>query len=383
MTLSSDRILTILLVGLGGMGRVWLDGLLGPVADALGVRLVAICDLDPQSASASLSQTGVDLPVYASIIEALSINPDIVVDSTTPNARMAILGAALAHGTNVLCEKPLATNDEEARRLLGMAARAPGQLAVSQNRRFHSGVRQMRALVVGGALGRPQRLVATLHMAPHFGGHRERMRNVMLGDMAIHAFDTARAILRQDAVSVICVERQVEGSRFAHAADVTCIFEMSGGAQFCFDGSWTDVGPPSSWNGTWRLTLARGSARWDGEGDAMAYAAPAEGTLGLLTDPVPHSLAAIDRGHSDIMGALASFVSALRAGVAAETSAFDNVRSLAMTMAAIRSAAAYGRSEPVPDLAHSGDSGDFVTRDRVYRAVVDPDLLRTRQRETS
>lgn len=359
--------LDVMLVGLGGMGEVWLSALTGPEAEALGVRLAGVCELDAGRARAALEAKGVNVALHPDIGSALAERPDIVVDCTTPNARLAITREALLAGAHVLCEKPLAPDEETAAQLVGASARSRGHLAVSQNRRFQPGVRQLRDLVKRGDLGPPQSLICTLHMAPRFGGFRESMRHVMLRDMAIHAFDAARAILGADALCVRCVERTPEGSPFSHAPEAHALFEMGDGSLFAFGGNWAEIGPPTSWNGSWRLTLSRGSARWDGENPVRAWAAAPLDAPGFLPDPVEHVLPAPAPALDDILGSLESLVRAIRDGTAPETNARDNSASLAMVFAAIRSAEKGGQAEPVRNLRHASDASAMLPPRRIGR----------------
>lgn len=357
-----SRPLTAILAGLGGMGEVWLSALSGPEAATLGVELVGVCDLDPDRAAVLLASRQVRVPAFERVADALALQPDILVDCTTLNARLAVTREALLAGVHVLCEKPLAGDEQTAAQLIGAASRSAGVLAISQNRRFQPGLRQLRDLVKARTLGAAQTLVADLHMAPRFGGFREAMRHVMLRDMAIHAFDAARCILGADAVSVACLERTPEGQPFAHGPEVHATFEMSDGALFIFHGNWAEPGPPSSWNGAWRLTLSGGAARWDGEAEALAWAPAPMGAPGLLPEPLHHPLPPPPAERSDILGSLESFVAAIRQGRLPETHVRDNAASLAMVLAAIRSAQNAGRREPVRRLGDVSDASGLSRR---------------------
>jgi predicted dehydrogenase len=199
-------------------------------------------------------------------------------------------------------------------------------------------------------------------MAPRFGGFRETMRHVFLRDMAIHAFDAARCILGADAVSIACLERTPEGQPFAHGPEIHATCDMSDGSLFVFHGNWAELGPPSSWNGRWRLTLSGGAARWDGEGDAQAWAPAEPDAPGLLPEAVTHPLPPAPAERSGLLGSLESFVSAIRQGRLPETHARDNAASLAMVFAAIKSAENAGRREPVRRLGDFSDASGLARR---------------------
>lgn len=76
-----------------------------------------------------------------------------------------------------------------------------------------------------------------LLLAPHFGGFREEMDNVLLLDMAIHTFDAARYVAGRKPLTVYCVERNPKGSWYRHGASANAIFEFSDDIVFSYRGS--------------------------------------------------------------------------------------------------------------------------------------------------
>lgn len=75
-------------------------------------------------AAAALAAAGLDLPLHRNVAEAIA-GHDLVIDATTPNARLLVTREALPAGAHALCEKPLAADEETTAQLLGLAARAP------------------------------------------------------------------------------------------------------------------------------------------------------------------------------------------------------------------------------------------------------------------
>ncbi len=86
---------------------------------------------------------------------ALLVADDIdIVHICTPNATHAELAAhALEAGKHVVCEKPLATNAADARRLADLAAARGRVVAVPFVYRYHPMVREARARVAQGDVG--------------------------------------------------------------------------------------------------------------------------------------------------------------------------------------------------------------------------------------
>jgi predicted dehydrogenase len=72
----------------------------------------------------------------------------------TPNAlHFTMASAALAARKHVLCEKPLATSSEDARKLVALAATTGRRHATNHNLRFYPMVQQMRRMCEDGDLG--------------------------------------------------------------------------------------------------------------------------------------------------------------------------------------------------------------------------------------
>ncbi|WP_341954840.1 Gfo/Idh/MocA family oxidoreductase [Microbacterium sp. LWH13-1.2] len=87
----------------------------------------------------------------AALLDAHDID---VVHICTPNATHADLALrALEAGKHVICEKPLATNAEDAKRLVDLAARRGRVAAVPFVYRYHPMVREARTRIAQGDLG--------------------------------------------------------------------------------------------------------------------------------------------------------------------------------------------------------------------------------------
>ncbi|MET3934126.1 Gfo/Idh/MocA family oxidoreductase [Arthrobacter sp. OAP107] len=329
-------------VGAGGMGRAWLR-LLGGSAD---VELAGVVDLNPQAARDALAELGLgSVPVGTSLTElAGTVGAQAVVNVTVPAAHHPVNVEAHFLGLPVLCEKPAAPTVAEALSLAAVAEATGQVLMISQSRRYFRTLAAFQRQA--DRLGEIGVLTCDFFKAPHFGGFREEMEHVLLVDMAIHAFDAARYLLGQNPVSVYCEEFNPGWSWYAGDAAATAVFEMDGGTRFVYTGSWCADGLETSWNGSWRINGANGTAVWDG---VLAPVAELVAGAGLEDDggelgsasSVPGSVAgdanASAGGPEEIAGALAEFVRSLRTGEVPSGEIHANVLSLAMVEAAVKS----------------------------------------------
>ena len=326
---SAPEPLRIIQVGAGQMGRAWLRTI-GRSADAV---LVGLVDLDPAVAVAAASETGhSDVAVGASLEELVgTVAADAVVNVTVPAAHRVVSAAALRHGLPVLCEKPVAETVSTALAMAAEAEVADRLLMVSQSRRYFRHLDTFRAQIA--RLGEIGLLDCTFHKAPHFGGFREAMPYPLLVDMAIHQFDLSRQLTGSDPVAVYCDSFNPSWSWFDGDAAARVVFEFANDARFAFSGSWCSPGLETSWNGSWRVSGAAGTALWDGDNAPVAEDAHGR----------PISVAA-GEGPEEINGSLAEFVAAVRTGVRPPSGeVHGNVLSLAMVEAAIRSAKEHRR----------------------------------------
>ena len=229
----------------------------------------------------------------------------------------------------------------DAQRMVAAAAAAGRIYAVSQNRRYASGIRRLRAMLAG--LGPLTMINSDFFLGPHFGGFRDRMKHPLLLDMAIHTFDQARFLTGADPLAVYCRSWNPAGSWYDGAASAVCIFEMTGGVVYTYRGSWCAEGCATEWNAEWRLIGERGSAVWDGASEPRAEAVAETGgwlsTLRALEPPPVGDEAA------DVHPVIAEFVSCVEAGTMPETVCTDNIKSLAMVHAAIESSRCGARVE--------------------------------------
>jgi predicted dehydrogenase len=324
--------LRVVIVGAGGMGGAWL----ATVAASPDVLVTGIADLDVKLARDAADSAGLpDLPIGGDALTlARQTGAQALINVTVPEAHHPVTTAALFAGLPVLGEKPVAENVSQALSLAA-AAEVTGELfMVSQSRRWNPQLAALRGMTERlGAIGTVN---TAFFRAERFGGFRDLMAHPLLVDMAIHAFDSARYLLRAEPVTAYCQTYNPPWSWYAGDANATAMFEMDGGTRYLYTGSWCSPGEITSWNGTWRVSGERGTALWDGDHEPVVDAEVDAGE----PDGSPYS---------GIDGALQVFVRALRTGQPPSGEVHENVMSLAMVEAAVRSAAS-GRLERLDDV---------------------------------
>ncbi len=115
--------------------------------------IVGVCDADPARAAEVGQQFATDR-LYPTLEDALA-DPDVTaVDICTPHALHAEQAIrALEAGRHVLVEKPIAASLQDGQRMVEAARSNARVLALNEQIRFGSGLREARAQVEAGSIG--------------------------------------------------------------------------------------------------------------------------------------------------------------------------------------------------------------------------------------
>jgi len=324
------------LVGCGGIVGAWL----GSETVKKEVEIVGLVDLRKEAAESRAKEFGLaDAKIGTDLDSMLdATKPQVVFDCTIPEAHCQTTLTALAHGCHVLGEKPLADTMANAKKMVAAAKKAKRIYAVIQNRRYQPEIRALKAFLDSGRIGKVTTVQSNFFIGAHFGGFRDRMKHVLILDMAIHTFDAARFITSADAKSVYCHEWNPAGSWYDHDASAVAIFEMAGGIVYTYQGSWCSEGANTTWEADWRIIGEHGTVLWDGGKEFVAQAPEAES--GFIRK-VKQLLVSIEvakektGGHNGVIG---EFIECVRSGRKPETICADNIKSLAMVLGAVDSA---------------------------------------------
>lgn len=325
----------VVVVGCGGMSHEWIKYAL----ECSDCDIVALVDVFIDNAKKIKQEFNLQCPVFDNLKEAIiNTKANLVFDVTIPASHMQVVTEAMRLGCNVMGEKPMASSILEAKEILTVQNETKKMYSVMQNRRFIKNIRAFRSIVQSGQIGNAGMVCAEFFLGPHFGGFRDVMDSPLILDMAIHTFDQARFITGSDPVSVYCHEFNTASSWYKGNASAICIFEFSDNSVFCYRGSWSSEGCPTSWESAWRVTGSKGTAIWDG--NSLPYA---EVIKPLDTNSFINAYEKIEsdlnwNGREGHAGCLDEMFLALKEGREAETDCRDNFQSILMVYGAIESA---------------------------------------------
>lgn len=156
------------LIGCGGNMRAHLRRLV----EIPDVRIVAVVEPNDENVRVAREQfpalTGV--PVFTDHAAMLAeARPDAVEISTPHTLHFAQIRDALAAGCHVLCEKPMTCTSEEARAVCAQVEEAGRVMMVSYQRHQQALYRWMREFIAGGGLGTLQFVAAQQYQSWYEG----------------------------------------------------------------------------------------------------------------------------------------------------------------------------------------------------------------------
>lgn len=177
-----------------------------------GARVVAITSRHREHAESVAQEFGIEHVAndWRELVEREDV--DLVSVVTPPATHMEITLAALERGKAVLCEKPMAMNALEAKRMTDKA-RGAGLLAlIDHELRFLNSRQTMRAMLQNGSIGTVRHCNYLFRSDSRGDLDRQwdwwsdaRMGGGTLGAIGSHAIDSFRWLLAAEATEVCCM----------------------------------------------------------------------------------------------------------------------------------------------------------------------------------
>jgi predicted dehydrogenase len=149
---------SLVLVGIGGMGAVYVRELLDH-RDTGSFRIAGAVDPDPERCPWLEELHAIGVPMFATL-EAFYRNrtAELAVISSPIQFHADQTCLALAKGSHVLCEKPVAGTIGEARRMMEAERGSDRRVAVGYQWSFSPAVQALKKDVLSGRFGRAKRL---------------------------------------------------------------------------------------------------------------------------------------------------------------------------------------------------------------------------------
>jgi predicted dehydrogenase len=332
--MNQSKSLRLLQIGMGGWGRSWAESV---VPKLKTVKAVGWVDANPDALEAA--RNALKLPKKScfnslkNALEVLDVDAVLITASAVVHAPIAI--EALNAGLHVLVEKPFALTLEDAREVIEVARVQKRTIMISQNYRYQPAPQLVAQLVRDQTLGQVGVVYVdfrrdNMYPAPDLA-HLQWAQPLLL-DMAIHHFDLMRFILAQDALELYARAWNPVWSLYRDPASATVDIGFHNGTVVNYRGSWVSPGKVTPWAGEWKLECEHGEISFTSR-DNHAPDIVKVHKLGKRERKLElPELEFVGR-----VGSLNAFVEAIRTGTEPATSGWDNIKSLQLSLEAIRS----------------------------------------------
>ncbi|MGH3904672.1 MAG: Gfo/Idh/MocA family protein [Pseudonocardiaceae bacterium] len=315
-----------------GAGK-WVDQFWVPFLTAQPyLDVVAVVDIN-QTAARPVSERLGTVDVFGSMGEATSAHPELVVALviSNPEVHADLIVKAAELGLDVVTEKPAALTVDGLRALQSLPASF--KAVVIQNYRYEAMIQTLRGVLttyeLGAVHGVSARFAADYRVFGSWDvGDAHEMSHPMLLEGSIHHFDMMRYLVGADASRVVASEANPAHSSFKEGALVSCIVEFSNGVLGTYEASLLAAGRENRWHHEYyRLDCQRGSIEFDGW-QVRVLQGKSVVNIEVIGDPSARN------GHLEIVE---QYVRWRTGGPVAETALVDNLKSVAMVMAAVES----------------------------------------------
>lgn len=189
------------LIGCGFFARNHMLGWSG-IED---VRIVAVCDRDPERAAAFARDFGAK-PFTDAAAMLAAVKPDFTDIATTVPSHRALVELAASHSGGVICQKPFAETLADGQAMVAACDRAGIPLLVHENFRWQAPYRALGAALRRDEIGPPGFLRLSFRHAHDIYANQPylaEIEDLALTDVGLHLFDMAR-FLMGDVVRVFC-----------------------------------------------------------------------------------------------------------------------------------------------------------------------------------
>lgn len=186
------------MIGIGGRG----SGLLSAVNQSPGVRVTALCDINPKHLQAAAEKVKDDRPRlfedYRKLIEFKDLDAVVIATPVYLHAEMSV--AVLNGGMHLYCEKPLGMTVKDCKAVLKAAQSAKGIYQGGTQLRYAHPWQSSIKLILSGEVGRPIFVRAHRHNVGDLPHDRQwlfekRHCGDTIVEQAVHEFDLFNWIL--------------------------------------------------------------------------------------------------------------------------------------------------------------------------------------------
>ncbi len=246
--------LRIIQVGTGGMGSYWCQAFLPPFIQSGQIEVVAAVDIVPENLVHAREGLGLSAGrCYTDAATAFAAHEaDACTIVVPPAAHEAIVDLALAHGLDILSEKPIADTMEGSVRIAQKVERAGRKMGVTMSHRFDQDKSTLRSLVHSGDHGPLDYLVCRFtcdnRKFGSWGHFRHTIIDPLLIEGSIHHLDILADLAGAPCSTVYAQTWNPEWGEFAGDSQALVTMTFGNDTRAMYEGAKTNASGLNGWS---------------------------------------------------------------------------------------------------------------------------------------
>lgn len=217
-----------------GLGHLTLEEILPALGQCKMSRLVALVTGERDKGLSVARQYGLGANAVYSYADydRLRDNPAVeVIYIVLPNSmheEFTIRGARA--GKHILCEKPMSTNAESARRMIQACHAANRKLMIAYRIQYETYNREARGIIRSGALGKAK-VMETINSQVQGDPNQWRQKRALAGggslpDIGLYCLNTTRFLLGEEPIEILATTYSTPGDVRFREVEENCVWQM-------------------------------------------------------------------------------------------------------------------------------------------------------------
>ena len=258
----------IIQLGYGYWGESWMKF----IKDDPHAELAALCVRTEKTLQKAKNDWGLSGSMcFTDIDEALKVDADVVIIVMPHYAHVEFAKKAVLAGKNVLIEKPLCDDLNEAREFYAWMQGRPEKVFISHNYRFRKELWQMKKGFENGKLGDLQFIQVDYRAGKgtdpqehiwNIQGWRGSQACMQTWECAIHHYDMFRFLTGSEPKTVYANAWNPPWAITNGPESYFVTIEFENGVRACFSNHMSSVGAETEFQGDWQVQGAKGLVRW-------------------------------------------------------------------------------------------------------------------------
>jgi predicted dehydrogenase len=320
--------LQIAVAGMGARGKDWVR----EIRNDGRFSLAACVDTDAQVLKRIAQDPGLqERQCFSDLNTAIeTCSLDAVVVATPADCHVESCELAITRRLAVLVEKPFTLNLQDASRLVQLAAANETPLIVAQNYRYLRSFRTARELILEGRLGRVGLVMLQYYRIPHeMAASLARLSHNVLWGVGVHHLDVLRHVLGANVRRVLAEDFTLPWGELPRGASMQVMMEFENGTRGIYSATYE----------------SRGHEFFEGGQEFYARFVGEKATLHVFqrwlilceTGRFPKIIKRGPRKVTEEQVLLSQLEKTITAGAEPDSSGLDNLQTMAIVEACIRS----------------------------------------------